>query len=363
MMIRLPWYFSRLYIQWLLTIMGGLMAIAYIGEALELLRRSAVREDVTIGLILQMAALKLPGTAQIILPSVALFSGLYFFWRLTKSHELDITRGAGVSAWNFLTPVVVTALLFGLLEMLLLGPLSASMVGRFERMEDKYFRGRATQMELSSSGIWISQSDKHNGRAFIHADSFDARKFTLYQVTIFENPEDIEGGQRIDAETAQLDAGTWLLKDVRLHRPDLSVQEMQTMRLPTDLTPERIEESFAAPTTLSFWQLPGFIHELKDAGLSSVRHELYFQSLLARPLLLAAMVVLAAVFGLRRTRQGGIFSTIVLGLCLGLFLFVVNDVIQTIAQSGGMPILLAAWGPALVGLLGGAAALFHSEDG
>jgi len=38
-------------------------------------------------------------------------------------------------------------------------------------------------------------------------------------------------------------------------------------------------------------------------------------------------------------------------------------VIQTFAQSGGMPVILAAWGPPMVGLLGGAAALFHFEDG
>ncbi len=362
MMLRLPLYFAKLYIQWLLIILGSLMGIAFIGEALELLRRAAVHSDVSYGMVLRMASLKLPGTAQIVLPSVALFSGLYFFWRLTRSNELDVTRAAGLSAWNFLTPVVAAALLLGVVEVTVVNPLSAAMVGRFDRMEDKYFRGQSTQLNLSSSGIWISESGPQ-GKAFIHADTIDPEHFTLTDVTIFNNPDDIKTGVRLDADSAKLTDGAWLLHNVRRQQQGQKEERLPDLTLPTELTPERIEESFAPPTTLSFWQLPGFIRQLDEAGLSSLRHRLYFQSLLARPFLLAAMVVLAAVFGLQRARGGGILRTIVLGLILGLFLFVLNDVIQTIAQSGALPIALAAWGPAMLGLIGGAAALFHSEDG
>lgn len=360
--LTLALYMARQFIEQFLVIIAGLLSIVYIGEMLELMRRSAAHTDVSFGLVLGMAALKLPGTAQVILPSVILFTALYFFWRMTRTHELEVTRAAGFSVWNFLGPVAIAALLLGIVEVTIVNPLSAAMVGRYERMEDRFFRGKPTTLNISSAGIWISQADAR-GQAFIHAESLKPGTFDLQQVMVFENPSDLVNSRRIDADLAHLTNGAWELSNAYVHEGNAVVKKMPVFSLPTELTQEKIEDSFASPNSLSFWQLPEFIHTLNAAGLSSVRHQLYFQSLLAKPLLLAAMVLLAAVFGLRQTRSGGILMTIVSGLVLGLLLYVLNDVVQTFGQSGGMPVMLAAWGPALAGLFGGAAALFHFEDG
>lgn len=355
-------YLFRQFLTFFLVIMLGLLAIVFIGEALELLRRSSAHPDITFGMIMSMAAFKLPGTGQVMLPSVMLFASLYFFWRFTRTRELEVTRASGISVWNFLAPVAAAAVLLGVVEVTIINPMSAAMVSRFERMEDKHFRGRPTTLDISSAGIWISQADA-DGQAFIHAQSLKAGTFDLQNVIVFENPSDLPRSIRIDADSARLVPGAWELTNALIRKPGAPPETKALLRLPTELTQSRIEDSFASPNSLSFWQLSGFIKTLQAAGLSSVRHELYFQSLLAKPLLLAAMVLLAAVFGLRSTRQGGIFATIVSGLILGLLLYVLNDVIHTFAQTGGMPVVLAAWGPALVGLTAGAAALFHFEDG
>lgn len=360
--VTLSRYLSRQFVYFFAVILLGLLSVVFVGEALELLRRAAAHDDVSFALVLQMAAFKLPGTAQIMLPSVVLFASLYFFWRFTRTHELEVSRAAGISVWNFLAPVALAALLIGVIEVTIINPLSAAMIGRFERMEDKYYRGRPTTLDISSAGIWISQADGQ-GQAFIHAEGLKPGTFELRQVIVFENPSDLPRSRRIDAESARLVPGAWELQNAYVHVPGQAPKLEERVKLATDLTQERIEDSFASPNSLSFWQLRGFIHTLQAAGLSSLRHELYFQSLLAKPFLLAAMVLLAAVFGLRSSRRGGIFATIASGLVMGLLLYVLNDVIQTFAQSGALPILLAAWGPALLGLSAGAAALFHFEDG
>jgi lipopolysaccharide export system permease protein len=360
--LTLSLYLSRQFLLTFLAILGGLLAIVFIGEMLELLRRASARPEVTLDLVITMAGLKLPGTAQVILPSVTLFAALFFFWKLTRSHELEVVRASGVSVWNFLAPLALAAVLLGILEVTVMNPMSAAMVGRYERMEDKFFRGRASTLDISSAGIWISQADAR-GQAFIHAESLQPGTFELRDVIVFENPADLPASTRIDARSATLVPGAWELKDALIRKPEGKSEAVAGYRLPTELTQSRIEDSFASPSSLSFWQLPEFIHTLDAAGLSSLRHQLYFQSLLAKPFLLAAMVLLAAVFGLRQSRRGGVFATISVGLAAGLLLYVLNDVIQTLAQSGGLPILLAAWGPPLVGLMGGAAALFHFEDG
>lgn len=357
-------YLIRRYLVSFFSIMLGLLTIVYIAEMLELLRRSTVHADVGFNFILGMAALKLPQTLQVLLPSTILFTALHFFWSMTQTRELEVARAAGVSVWNFLTPVILVALLIGLFEILVVNPFAAAMLSRYERLDGVYFKNQETAVRFFSSGVWISQSNAENSRAaFIHAQSMRPHTFTLIRVTVFERADKINEGERFDADMAELKEGYWLLTNVYRHPRGIKSEFLPQMRLPTDLTRQRIEEGFSSPNSLSFWQLPAFIRTLDAAGLSSIRHRLYFDSLLAKPVLLAAMTVVAAVFGLRQTRRGGVFRTIVIGLMLGLLLFILNDVLQTFAASGGMPILLAAWGPALVGLMAGAAALFHYEDG
>ena len=78
------------------------MLLVFMFDAIELFRRAAAKPEVSFDLVMNMALLKLPHMSQKILPFAVLFGGMLCFWRLTRSHELVVTRGAGVSAWQFL---------------------------------------------------------------------------------------------------------------------------------------------------------------------------------------------------------------------------------------------------------------------
>ncbi len=83
----------------MLAALSGLVSLF---DFIELLRRSATKPDATFGLVLQIAALRLPYIAMQILPFAVLLGGIIAFWRLTRSSELIVARAAGVSAWQFL---------------------------------------------------------------------------------------------------------------------------------------------------------------------------------------------------------------------------------------------------------------------
>ena len=114
---------------------------------------------------------------------------------------------------------------------------------------------------------------------------------------------------------------------------------------------------------MSFWELPAFIDTLETAGFSALRHRLHWHSLLAAPLLLFAMVLLAASFSLRLTRKGGIGLLMAGGVGAGFILYFLTDVSLALGMSGGIPVILAAWAPALTSTLLGLATLLHLEDG
>jgi lipopolysaccharide export system permease protein len=91
---------------------------------------------------------------------------------------------------------------------------------------------------------------------------------------------------------------------------------------------------------------------------------LLIQSLLASPLLLLAMVLVAAVFSLKpNLRSGGILARVVGGVVTGFVFYFLSKVVYALGLSATLPAVLAAWAPTAVAGLFGSGALFHLEDG
>jgi lipopolysaccharide export system permease protein len=180
-------------------------------------------------------------------------------------------------------------------------------------------------------------------------------------VFLFEGLERFAG--RIDAARARLENGYWHLQDVWISQRTRVPDRFPEYRLPTDLTTETIQDSFAAPETMSFWDLPAFIDVLERAGFSASRHRLHLHALLAGPFLLTAMVLIAATFSLRMVRRGGVMLLAGCGLLTGFVIYFFSDVVFALGVSARLPVELAAWAPTIVTGLLGLASLLHLEDG
>jgi lipopolysaccharide export system permease protein len=90
---------------------------------------------------------------------------------------------------------------------------------------------------------------------------------------------------------------------------------------------------------------------------------LHFQALLALPLLAGTMCLLAAGFSMRPQRRGGVAQMIGSGIAAGFLLFLVSNLTKEFGQSGALPPVLAAWAPAVAGLMLSISLLLHLEDG
>lgn len=353
-------YVSRNFITnlfWLLLILLGLI---YTFDTIELLRRSS-GHDVSFGTILSMAAMRLPYVGQKVVPFAVLFGAIYTCWKMNKTHEMVVIRSAGLSVWQFLSPMFVSALLFGVFATAVINPLSSFMLSKYRQMEVNYLDKDSNIVTVSRTGIWLRQPDE-KGYALLHAATFDQSSWHFNDTIVFFFDKKDTFLSRIDSKTARLHNGYWEMKDALINSPE-GVKKEPLRRLPTNLTSDKIEESFADPETISFWKIPEFLQIMKDAGFPATRLHIHFQSLLAQPFLLAAMVFLAATFSLRPGRFGGTGAMITLGVLAGFFIFFMESMLQAFGISQKISVYLAAWTPAAVSLLLGTTALLHLEDG
>jgi lipopolysaccharide export system permease protein len=356
-------YIARQFAIWFGSVFGTMVSVTFLLDYIELLRRGGTRAQATWGTLLEMAALKLPHTAQDVMPFAILFGTMLAFWRLTRSNELVVARAAGVSVWGFLTPAMAVALLIGIFAITLFNPIASVMQGSYEKLDNRILRGAGDPFSLSNSGLWLRQSDAGGGTVLIHGEKLPAADLSLRNVSLFFLTRRGEFTARLEAHSARLDGGFWVVEDGQRFRPDQPPEPVAELRLPTTLTTSKIEESLGSPDTMSFWELPGFIRLLEDSGFSAQRHRLHFNVLLARPFLFCAMVLVAATFSLRMQRRGGAVMLLVSGVAAGFILYFVSDIVFALGLSAKIPVLLAAWTPAGVSMIFGASMLLHLEDG
>ncbi|MHA1538647.1 MAG: LPS export ABC transporter permease LptG [Alphaproteobacteria bacterium] len=356
-------YIGRQFILWFLAVTLLFVALIFMIDMIELLRRSSGKPAVTFDLVLTMAAMKLPLLTQVTMPFAILFAGMMSFWRLNRSSELVSIRAAGVSIWQILAPALIIALLIGVFRLAALNPVASDMYARWQQLESRYLKGgRSSIMALSKTGIWLRQIDDGE-QTVIHAAAVSPDKLLLHRVMVLLYKGKDRFSRRIDAKTAVLKKGYWELRDVSLFSLETGTTKMAVYRLKTDLTLNKIQESFSSPETISFWELPRFIRELEAAGFSALRHTVRFHALTAEPLLFCSMILIAAVFSLRHNRKTTAYFAIGGGIITGFLLFFVTKLVLNFGGSGSLPVVLAAWIPTGASAMLGFTVLLHLEDG
>ena len=355
-------YISRAFMVNAIVMTLVLLGVTFIINTIELMRRASSYPDVSMKLVLEMSALSLPQFTQQLLPFAMLFGAIYTCWKLNKTHELVVIRAAGISAWQFLFPMMAAALLFGFFATGVINPVASIFAGKYEQMQNNYLRVQSSLVAVLRTGIWLRQPTE-NGYALFHSPAFEETEWKLSNVIVFFFDKSDNFVRRIDSPLAYLREGHWELRQALINNPDGTTARKAVETLPTELTARKIEESFAAPETISFWSIPEYIRIMEEAGFPAIRLRMQFHSLLAQPFIFVAMILLAATFSLRPPRFGGAGLMIAFGVAVGFFIFFMESMLNAFGISQKIPAYLAAWTPAVVSLLLGMTALLHLEDG
>ena len=352
-------YFAARFVIAALGTFGAIFFLVITVDYIELMRRASSLPNVPVLFVAQTAFFRVPLTLEKLMPFCILIGAMVSFLALSRRLELVIARAAGISAWQFTTPALVSALLLGILATTVYNPVTAEMLERGKRMEAKLFTDNAPQ---DGAGFWLNQSTSE-GQSIINAARSVGQGALLTGITVYRYDPSGTFKERIEANEATLEPGRWVFKGVRRYTLDNPMVEEATSTLATTLVMAQIRNSFSTPETVSFWQLPDYIQSSQNSGQTMAGYRLQYEKLLARPFLLAAMVLLAAAVSLRFFRFGGVQKMVLSGVAAGFLLYVLSKVTEDLSKAELMHPLAAAWLPVCVGGLSGFLALLYQEDG
>jgi len=356
-------YFGLRFISAVAMIFLALLVLVAMVDYVEMLRRTSDMKDVSSLTVAKVSLYRVPYLTERVLPFTVMVAAMVCYLNLSRRLELVVARSAGLSAWQFIGPAVVIALLIGAVATAIYNPLSASLRDQSARLEGELFRGGSTRSYNDlGSGFWVRQRTD-DGYSVVYAKSSSQQGLQLSGVSVFRFDDGDRYQARIEAASATYRPGYWQLKDARIYTREAPTIDRDVYELATNLTATQVRESFATPDTVPFWQLSAYIDLAESARLAAAGYRVQYYQLLAQPFYLAAMVLLAASVSLRSFRFGGVQQMVLGGVVMGFLLYVMSKVTGDLSKAGLLPPALAAALPPLTGGLTGLVTLLYQEDG
>lgn len=359
-------YFARRFALSFLFTLSGFFLLMLLIDLVEQLRRFG--SEASVSSLIQLSLLNLPSGLYGVLPLIMVLATIAMFLALSRSSEMVVTRASGRSALrSLLSPVVVT-LIIGAITLGAFNPIIAATSKEFESREANLRSAGSSVLSISDGGLWLRQGNT-TSQTVIRAARTNLDGTQLEQVTFLTFTPETGPTRRIEAETATLSTGAWILTNAKSWPLDQTrIAEVwatthDELRIPSTLTADQIRDSFGDPSSIPIWELPAFIDRLEVAGFTATRHQVWLQMELAMPAFLLSMMLIGAAFTMRHQRGGRTGAMVLTAIMLCFALFFLRNFAQILGENGQIPALLAAWAPPLAAIGATLGFLLHLEDG
>jgi len=279
--------------------------------------------------------LLVPGHAYELFPVVVLIGTLYVLAHLASNSEFTVMRGSGLSPWRAGGALAKAGLVFAAITFVI-GEWGAPLAE--EAAQTLRMRAMSSLIgQQMRSGLWFKDE-----RSFINVR--EARQANaLDGVRIYEfDPQYRLDMVRAAAHGEYLGSGNWKLLDVA--QTQFTVQGPRIERLPSmtwhsALTPDLLEVLIVAPERMSTWKLYRYTQHLAGNRQKTERYEIALWKKLVYPFATLVMMALAMPFAYMHARAGMVGVKVFLGIMLGTFFHMLNNLFSHIS-------LLQHWPPA-----------------
>jgi lipopolysaccharide export system permease protein len=275
------------------------------------------------------------------LPLAVFMGTLVAFYNLTKSSELIIISGTGLSPFQIARPFLIGACLIGVFATTLINPYSVNLSTRNLTNH---------QLKLVDDAIWLRESSD-NGFLMIRALGMNLNKnqeIVFNDITVLSQDKNFKLKERVFAKSATLSDNGITAQKASITGSD-GVTRTSSRHIDTKLTPKTVLDRYLQPDQISFWNLPAFINKMNAIGVSTRGHLVQFWTLLFLPLNMMAMVILGIAFSQTRQRRNYSFGLkFSLGILTCFALYFIVNLFNALGNTGTLPPLVAIIAPQII---------------
>src|SRR5450755_2043167 len=228
-------YFAGRFVVSALGVFASIFVLLVLVDYIEMVRKTSGLVSVSAVAVAETSLFRVPQLLEKMMPFCILIGAMTCYLALSRRLELVVARAAGVSAWQFISPALASAVILGILATTAYNPMSANLRELSKRMEAELFGSAPGGGIQDASGFWINQVNS-DGQVIINAARSEQQGVRLTGLTLFRFDTDFLFKERIEAREATLEEGRWAFKSVRRYSLDKPPTDQDSYYLATTLT-------------------------------------------------------------------------------------------------------------------------------
>ncbi|MEE9376221.1 MAG: LptF/LptG family permease [Rhizobiaceae bacterium] len=358
-------YLAKEFLRNVIFIFVLFFSLIIVVDLIELSRDLGKTANASLKQIFFIAIFRAPAFAENVLPFSILFGASMCLLSLNRRLELVIARASGVSVWQFLWPLVLTAAIIGSLASFAYNPLSLAGTVASRAFEASAFGRVKGGFSNKTKNFWL-RLNAPSGDLVLRARVSQNKGVKLTAVSAYRFSTEGDFNERIDAAEAQYvtqgGKNYYILTDTIVTTAGQRGQKKPKVKLEVLVSKSQLQLGQTTAEDVSIWSLGSQTAMAEQSGKNALPFKTRFYALLAQPLLFIAMVLLAGTVSLTFARFGLNTKVFMGGVLAGFVLYVLTKLVVTFGSNGLVPPLIAAWSPAIVASLICTTILLHQED-
>ncbi|WP_299264199.1 LPS export ABC transporter permease LptG [uncultured Psychrosphaera sp.] len=284
-----------------------------------------------------------PQDLEMFFPMAAMIGGLVALGAMATNSELIVMQAVGMSKANIVTAVLKSSTILILIMMVF-----SEWGVPYATQSAKEIKTQAVsggQLYSAEQGLWAKDAD-----AFINIKEV-TEDGELINVTVFDFDEELKLTQQINAKSAQISNGNWLLNDVVIkhwNSNKIEITKIDLLPWPTDLSPEKLGVVSVKPERMAVSDLVDYLSYLNKNEQSASRYELALWRKIFQPFNIAVMLLLALSFIFGPLRSVTMGARVILGILTGFSFFLFDKIFGSVSLIYEVPTVIGAFTPTLI---------------
>ncbi len=134
-------YFGMRFLIQAILVFLGILALVALVDYIEMMRKTSGMPFIPASVVAQTSLFRVPQIAERVMPFSVLIAAMSCYLNLSRRLELVVARAAGMSAWQFVAPALIVALVLGVFATLVYNPIAAALQERSKRLEVEFLGG------------------------------------------------------------------------------------------------------------------------------------------------------------------------------------------------------------------------------
>src|SRR5258707_15371879 len=148
-------YFAGRFMISALGVFSSIFVLLVLVDYIEMVRKTSGLASASAIMVAETSLFRVPQLLEKMMPFCVLIGAMTCYLALSRRLELVVARAAGVSAWQFISPALASALMLGVLATVAYNPVSATLSELSKRMEAELFGSAPSGGLQDAAGVLV----------------------------------------------------------------------------------------------------------------------------------------------------------------------------------------------------------------